>query len=219
MIEFLEQKPQQLDLQFVPRSKVGVPALGRDRMILLPVPIHAGFAQTGSRRNDHRVAGRVRRTGIEHRDVFRLEAGDPVRHGLQVVDHPHVGNPQRGGQLALVNDPGQVHRRAPPILDGPRTAKAGGLDRGRMLLEELLHNLVQSLIAAAGIRLQRPHLELPRVVLVDEGQACVRAADIARQDHAGVFHSQDKSGLALRVEMERRGPMPLPLAAQAAETK
>ena len=113
--------------------------------------------------------------------------------------------PSALGQLALVNDPGQVHRRTPPILDGPRTAKTGGGDRGRMLPEELLHNLVQSLIAAAGIRLQRSHLELPRVVLVNERQACVRAANIARKDHAGVFHSQDENGLGLKVDIESRG--------------
>ena len=58
-------------------------------------------------------------------------------------------------QFPLVDDPRQIHRRASTVLDRARTAKTSGLDRGRVLPEILLDDFVQSLIAAAGIRLQR----------------------------------------------------------------
>jgi len=132
------------------RREVGVTPFAGERPMAVTVPIQAGFAETGSSRNDGRVAGGFERTIVEDREVFLVECRESVRIGLEVVDQPDRVQAQVARQLGGIDQPGQIGRLDASTDDRPGDSKTGHGGAGVLSRQEMTDGGVERLIVAAG---------------------------------------------------------------------
>ena len=152
---------QEIQLEVRMWRVVAMPALAGERMMLRPVPVHAGLPEPGSR-GDHRdIPGGPGRPRIEHREVLVLEREDPVGIGLEIIDQPHLRLIQRARDHARVHVPHQVRcRHVLPADDRPRHPEACADDRLPMRLPKEPHDRVQTGMLRTPIPLPHDHARL-----------------------------------------------------------
>src|SRR5205823_15036023 len=112
--ELFDQVAQQRDLLFVARREVGVPALGGDGAVALPVPEDAGHPQYRAGGDEGAMAGAPALAFVQGVQLLRLQALDAVSGRFQIVDESDALDADSAGELLCIHDPREIRR-----LDAP----------------------------------------------------------------------------------------------------
>jgi hypothetical protein len=169
------------DLGLVARTEVGVTALGgdRDRRVVEPGEQRLAESRAGGDHGD--VAARHGLTVGEHPEVAGRELDHAVGRRLEVVQQPHARPAEHARQPALVEGPieiGHMHDAADHGAGdgqgrrGDRWPAGVGEDARERRLE--IRELAVRQHALGGLALAGE---------IEEPQAGVRTADVAREDH------------------------------------
>src|SRR5204863_283747 len=100
--EFFGQVAQQCDLLFVARRKVGMPALGGDGAIALPVPEDAGHPQSCAGGDERAVARAPALACVQGVQLLIVQALDAVSGRLQIVDESDAPDIDSAGELLRI---------------------------------------------------------------------------------------------------------------------
>jgi hypothetical protein len=147
------------------------------------------FAQAGAGRQhgDRRFVHR--RACVDLGGFLGQQMRDGVGDGLQIVEQADALEAEAFCQRAFLDDPGQVGQMRPPGDHRAGHIEAGGRRVAFRVGEERLHDRFQTLVIGAVEFLLGDEFAWPGFRR-DQRQACLGAADIARDQHQfrGSFH-------------------------------
>ena len=107
-------------------AKLRVPALGRERLMLPPVPVQSGLAEARAG-GDHRGVARRRRARRAAARPARSRTSAPSPQAVASRSLiTHVRAPSSRAELGGVDDPRQVRRDTAAVVHRPRDAEARG---------------------------------------------------------------------------------------------
>ena len=121
-------------------------------------------------------------TGLEDGEVAVRQRRESPRVRLEVVDQDHASETQPAASGRASTAQGRFVASTRPSWTGPGDPDARVRERPRRLAQERRHDLVETLVLLAGIgTCDARHQATPGDL--EPGQAGVRAADVAREDH------------------------------------
>src|SRR5205823_1997960 len=124
--------------------------------------------------------------GVERMQLVGLEVQHAVGGGFEVVEQLDARRADGGGEDLLIELPGQVGRLRLPFDNRPGDAAAAGLEL--LAFEELAEDLFERgvVFALEGLVAQL----LQRAAgLLEQGQDCLGAADVACDKHCFLLYS------------------------------
>ena len=110
---------------------------------------------------------------------------------------------QFAGQARGFHRPGKIRGFDLAIANGAGDSKAGDIGTKRLLGDELAHDLIEPAVVAAGKDALRDGSEIA-ILRLKEGEPCVRASDIAGENHFSKFLQRRPS--RSRSSSASRGP-------------
>ncbi len=182
--DLLAQVCHQLELAFVARGKVDVPALRRHRVIPLAVKVDRRHPEPRPGGDEGAVSDALTFALVERVELFGAELADTEGGGFEVVDEEDGRDTDGFGQLLVVHLPGEVRRVDVPAHDRPGHAEAGVRDARRPLVPyEVGEDVFERAVARARIAVlsqRSPDAARPRL---EERDVRLSPADVTRDYH------------------------------------
>ena len=150
------------------------------------IPVHSGFAQSGSG-GDHRlVADRLSLHLVERNHILGVESGNAPGIGFEIVDQEGLFDLEFIGQTLGLDDPGKIGSFHPAVAHRASNAEASGVRMQVRSIDKFGHDLIQAGILAAGKDGCGDQAEAA-IDSVEECQPGVGASDVACQNHFSKF--------------------------------
>src|SRR6266851_3379234 len=179
------QVAKQFNFQIVQRSKIAVSAFGGENVVPSAVPIESSLTKSSSGRDQSLIASRLAYF-VQSDEIARSQRSYAPTGGFQIIDQERFLDLEFVCQTAGLDNPGKIRGLDLPIRDRARDTKAclrGAHSRG---IYKFRDDLIQTGITLAGEDGCGYQIKLP-VTDIKEGQSCVGASDVARQDHLSKF--------------------------------
>ena len=191
------QVAEQFDLPVVERSKIAVAAFGGEDMMARAVPEEAALAESGAGRDNALIARGLGGNAIKRRpDPPATSAAIPQpvasRSLIKVVLLRLSSSAKRRDSMVQ----GRLEVSTRPLVTGPATPKQACVGLNSRCAHKLGDDLIQTGIPPAGENGCRHQIQLAILCIaalriaalyIKEGQPCVGASDVARQNHLSVF--------------------------------
>jgi hypothetical protein len=134
------QKPEQVDLEIIPGTEVGVTALGGMHVVSAAFPDEKRFPKAGARSHQRNRSAGLRRSFLQGNHVGGPKQLEAVADGLEIVDQFRMGHSDCFRQLASSYVPRQIRGITYPVDDRTRDSKAGTFGSRPGVPKELLDN-------------------------------------------------------------------------------
>ena len=161
-------------------GEVRVPPLRGEGMVALTIPVEPRLAEAGPRGDDAGIAAGPLLPGVEGFEVLRSQEGDTPGDGLQIIEQADALPAELAGEVAPVDDPGQIGDVAAAILNRPGHGEGRAPGTGPRLPQIMRHQLREGVIGAAG-QAQFPRQSPPALHLRRQGQDRLGPPDITDQ--------------------------------------
>src|SRR5580704_5932312 len=180
-------EPQQLNLLFRVRRKIGMTSLRRRNAIALTIPNQEGLSKSRARRQQRHRATRLRLSFIQYDEFFGCEMLDAVSRRSKIIQQHDIFDFYFPLQNSCVHRPREI--RGPNVIvdyrSGDPKARRGYAIRGQIgcrLPRKFLHDKLKfrELLACKTL------LEnggKPSVFLREKRKVALRAAHVTGKDH------------------------------------
>src|SRR5579863_7245445 len=161
-------------------------AFGGENVVLRPVPIHAGFPESGAGGNYSLVAYGISFYLVERNYVLGIERRNSPGVGLKIINQNCLFQFEFVSETLGLDDPGKVGGFNPAVANRASHAEASGIGTHLCGIYKLRDDLIQAGIFAAGKDGCRNQAEVA-VDNIEERQPCIGPSDVACQDHLSKF--------------------------------
>src|SRR5436190_9596792 len=176
---------EEFDLKIVHRGKVAVAAFRGEHMMTCSIPIKASLAKAGSG-GDYGLVPAGFGDVVQRNYVAGGERANAPASGFKVVDQQGLMDMEFIGEALRLNDPWEVRGLHSSVGNRAGNSETRALRLHAGGFDELDDNLVEPRILLAGKNGGRQQIKFS-IPHIKEGQPCVGASDVARQNHLSEF--------------------------------